>query len=196
MSGGGSSSGSAGSALAATTADPPIRNHLRVSSTMGEISIRYAESDDDIIAVHGFLCIVAGPSLPGVIDPKDSAMEVYRCAKHEAVIMAGKDGQLLGTIGIMQAPYWWNTKLRFLTNRWAFVVPGSGAWRPLLKEAKAIARSSNMEFHLISEERGKISIFNRSKVRDLPMGLKDKPLPVVQVPPLAKSPNSSRALMQ
>jgi hypothetical protein len=130
------------------------------------ITIRFAETDDDVIAIHRFLCVVAGPTLPGPIDARDSANEVWRCANHDVAIMAMCGDLLVGTIGLTNPAYWWNTKFKFLVNRWAFAIPGSGAWRPLLKEARAIGVSSEMEVHIISEARGKVTILNRSKLRD------------------------------
>ena len=142
---------------------------------MTDITVRFADGDNDVVVIHRFLCAVAGPSLPSEIDPKKSATEVWRVINHEVAILALRDDILLGTIGLICVEPWWGDN-KYLVNRWAFAIPGSGAWRPLLKEAKAVAVASNMEFHLIAEERGRITIFNRSGLRDQPM--------------LAKSPKS------
>jgi hypothetical protein len=131
------------------------------------VTVRYAASDDDIIAVHRFLCVVAGPTLPGPIDGPKSATEVWRCANHDVVLMAMDGDLLVGTLGLVVVEPWWGS-LKYLANRWAFAIPGSRAWRPMIKEAKAIAVASEMEFHLISEGRGKIVIMNRSKNRRAP----------------------------
>jgi len=147
---------------------------------MSDILIRYAQSDDDVINTHRFLCVVAGPTLPGAIDPQKSAVEVWRVVNHDVALMAIRDDKLVGTLGLMCVTPWWGAT-QYLCNRWFFCLPGSRAWRPLLKEAKAIAVGSEMEFHLISEERGKITIFNRSPKR--------RP----QKPSLANSPNNLRA---
>lgn len=96
--------------------------------------------------------------------------------------MAIRDDALVGTLGLVSPKFWWNTGISFLANRFFFCLPGSKAWRPLLREAKAIAVASEMELHIISEQRGKISIYNKSKRRG------------AQVPALANSPNSSLAL--
>lgn len=130
------------------------------------ITVRYAATDDEIIAIHRFLCVIAGPTLPGPIDAKDSVEEIWRVAHQDVALMAMRDDVLVGTMGLVCPASWWNHKVKFLANRWAFVIPGSGAWRPLMREAKAIAVGSAMELHIISEWRGKISIFNRSKNRD------------------------------
>lgn len=147
-----------------------------------DITLRYAETDADVIAIHGFLAIVFGSHLPGPIDARDSSTEVWRVCREDVALMAIRGDRLVGTIGLVRPTFWWNNKIAFLASRWAFALPGSGAWKPLLKEAKAIAKASDLEFHLISEERGKLTIFNRSKRR------------AVRHPALANSPNNSRAL--
>lgn len=128
-----------------------------------DITISYATTDDDVITIHRFLCVVAGPMLPGPIDPADSTHEVWRVAREDVALMALQGEKMVGTIGIVRPTHWWNQKLPFLANRWAFVIPGIKAWRPLLKEARAIAVASDLEFRLFSEERGKITIFNRKR---------------------------------
>lgn len=126
------------------------------------MTIRYAETDADVVLIHRFLCIVAGPQLPAKIDPKKSIEEVWRVVSDDVALMAITDSAIIGTIGLVKAEHWWGD-LGFLANRWFFAIPGSGAWRPLLREAKAIAKASELELHIISEDRGKIAIFNRTK---------------------------------
>lgn len=128
------------------------------------ISVRYASSDDDVILVHRFLCVVAGPTLPGPIDPKKSIEEVWRVVNHDVALMAFRDDGLVGTLGLVCPEFWWGTS-KFLANRWFFTLPRARAGKPLLKEAKAIAVASDLELHIISEDRGKILILNKSKKR-------------------------------
>jgi len=136
-----------------------------VSIARNSIVVRYAESDDDVIAIHRFLCVVAAPGLPGPIDGQDSAREVWRVVTHEVALMAIADGRLVGTLGLVRAPFWWNNKLAFLANRWFFALPGSHAGKPLLKEARAIARESELELHIFDERRERLMIYNKSKNR-------------------------------
>lgn len=128
------------------------------------ITIRYAESDADVIWMHQFLCIVAGPGLPGPIDPKDSSTEVWRVAYHDVALMAIQGDRLIGTLGLIRPKAWWG-KTHFLANRWFFTLPSSGAGAPLLKEARAIAIASELELHIYDENRGRLLIFNKSKNR-------------------------------
>lgn len=134
---------------------------------MTDITIRYAESDNDVVAIHRFLCVVAGPMLPGPIDHKDSAVEVWRVVNHDVALMAMRDGLLVGTMGIVAPKQWWNEKLSFLANRWLFVIPGSRSFKPMLKEAVAIAKASDLELHIIDEQRERLSIFNKKERPDV-----------------------------
>lgn len=131
-----------------------------------DITIRYAQSDDDVILIHRFLCVVAGPTLPGPIDAQKSAIEVWRVVNHDVALMAIRDDQLVGTLGIIQPEHWWGQS-KFLANRWFFTLPGSRAGKPLLKEAKAIALASELELHLITEDKGKVVILNKSRHRNV-----------------------------
>src|SRR5437868_1757616 len=88
------------------------------------VEIRYAQTDQDVIHVHQYLCVVAGPTLPGPIDPQASATEVWRCATQDVVLMAMVGDRLVGTLGLVKPPFWWNPSLGFLANRFFFVLPG------------------------------------------------------------------------
>lgn len=79
--------------------------------------------------------------------------------------MATRGADLVGTMGLALMGHWWNRKIRFLGNRWCHALPGSRAWKPLLKEARAIAVASEVECIIASEDRGKITILNKSKLR-------------------------------
>lgn len=134
-------------------------------TTEPELVIRYAQTDADVVAIHGFLCVVAGPTLPGPIDPKDSAIEVWRVVNHDVALMAMRGELLVGTLGIVRPPFWWNSKLHFLANRWFFALPGSGAGKLLLREGAAIAAASELELHIHDEAKGRLVILNKSKNR-------------------------------
>lgn len=131
---------------------------------MTELIIREAKGDNDVVTIHGFLCITMGPVLPGPIDPTDSATEVWRVVNQEAALMVLRGDKLIGTLGIIQPKFWWG-KGHFFTNRWFSVLPGFGAGKLLLREATAIAKASGMEFLLADEGRGRITILNKSPER-------------------------------
>lgn len=185
-----------GSEAAATAAAEPNKNIRRDNSGMGapditiryaetslygdggpiltrasmsaepDLTIRYAESDADVVAIHRFLCVVAGPTLPGPIDPKDSATEVWRVVYEDVAVMALDGDKLVGTIGLIRPLSWWNNKVPFLANRWYFALPGMGAGRALLKEAIGIAVASDLELHIFDETKQRLKIFNKSKNRN------------------------------
>lgn len=132
---------------------------------MTEITIRYAQTDIDVVLIHKFLCVVAGPTLPGPIDPKNSIHEIWRLASQDVVLMAMRGDLLVGTLGLIQARHWWNEKVRFVANRFFFALPGLGAGRLLLKEAIGIAEGSGLELQIYDEANGRLKVFNKSKNR-------------------------------
>lgn len=115
----------------------------------GEVVIRMAETDDDVIAMHKFLLMVARPAMrcsPG--NGQKSLIEIIRVTKYEAALMAIKGGMLVGTMGVMKAS-WWYGDGEFLTDRWHFVLPQlwhSDVNRDLIAMAKGIAEEAGLEF--------------------------------------------------
>ena len=110
--------------------------------------IRYAENETDVIAIHKFLCAVAGPRLLAPINIVKSLEEVIRVARDEVAIMAMRGNMLVGTMGLMK-PVWWYSDDAFLTDRWNFVIErekNDGAGLVLDAEAKAIARAAGLKF--------------------------------------------------
>lgn len=91
---------------------------------MNEITIEYGGTDAECLEVHKFLCVVGGSSLLAPIDPNDSIAEIMRVSQEGACIIArDKDGYLIGSLGLIRVPWWYNTKTHFLTNRWFSVWP-------------------------------------------------------------------------
>jgi len=110
--------------------------------------VRYAESDDDVIAIHQFLLIYAAPALRCPVDHEKSAREVWRVCRENAGLMAFADGELVGTLGLMEAR-WWYGNGAFLTDRWHFVRPDhyhGEANRLLMAEAVGIAQAAGLDF--------------------------------------------------
>jgi hypothetical protein len=137
---------------------------------MTEILIRPAEHDNDVIAIHGFLCVVAGPNLPGPIDPRNSINEVWRVVNHECALVATRDDEgtekIVGTIGLVKVPFWWGDgTLQFLANRWFFALPGTPAGAKLREEAETIAKDFGLECHIYDETKGRLIILNKSPLR-------------------------------
>lgn len=105
------------------------------------VTIEYGSTEQDCIDVHLFLCLVGGPSLLAPIDAQDSIKEILRVNTEGVIILAKKDGHLIGTLGLIAVPWWYNTKEKFLTNRWFSILPAffhAGIGVKLEAEAAAI----------------------------------------------------------
>jgi hypothetical protein len=132
---------------------------------MTDLVLRYASSDEDVIAIHGFLCVVALPNLVAPIDPKKSALEVWRVVNNECALMAMQGNVLVGTLGIIQPDFWWGNG-HFFAGRWFFALPGTNAGGLLLREGIKIAKDAGLELHIFDEKKERYRIFNRNPKRD------------------------------
>jgi len=106
-------------------------------------------TDDDVIAIHRFLLMVARPAMRCEPDIEQSLLEIIRVTKYEAALMAVLDGNMVGTMGIMKASWWYNPRVSFMTDRWHFVLPqfhNGPVNRKLMAEALAIAELAGFEF--------------------------------------------------
>lgn len=132
------------------------------------ITIRYAETDDDVIAIHQFLLIVAQPQMRAPVDPIESLKEIIRVTRDEIAIMAIKGGHLVGTMGLIHVPWWYAPQCDFMVDRWHFVLPqfqNGDVNRMLENEAQYIADEAGIEFinqGKIRQRRGKLMIFPRT----------------------------------
>ena len=123
--------------------------------------LRYAESEPDMTAIHQFLLVVAEPVLQAPVDPLESLQEIIRVVRDEMALMLVHDGHLVGTMGVIQASWWYNPKVSFLTDRWHFTLPDiPPAWgRMLLDEAVSVAERADLKFiHNGKIRRGKTSV--------------------------------------
>jgi hypothetical protein len=112
------------------------------------VVIRYAENDNDVIAIHQFLLVVARPAMLCPVNPIKSLNEIIRVTKEEVALMAIKDGHLVGTLGLIR-PVWWYGDEAFLTDRWHFVLPQFHHGEPdkaLKAEARKIADDTGLKF--------------------------------------------------
>lgn len=87
------------------------------------LTIDYAKTDQECIDVHLFLVLVGGPSLLAPIDAQDSMGGILEVRDKGFIINARKDGHLIGTLGLISVPWWFNTDEEFFTNRWFSVLP-------------------------------------------------------------------------
>jgi hypothetical protein len=115
---------------------------------LGPLYIRYAENDNDVIAIHKFLLAVAGPRLLAPVNVFKSLEEIIRITKHEVVIMAMRGDTLVGTMGLIKSTRWYSDEA-FLTDRWSFCIYGKdhdGTAFALDAEAKTIAQGVGLRF--------------------------------------------------
>jgi GNAT superfamily N-acetyltransferase len=121
-----------------------------------EITTRYAESDDDIVAIHRFLCAVSIPLLWAPIDAQDSINEVYRVVRQECAVIAIVDNLMVGTMGLMRMNWWYNTKYCFMVDRWFFTLPeatNKGVGARLKAEAEIIAKGAGIPLFIMGKWR-------------------------------------------
>lgn len=105
-------------------------------------------SDEECLEIHQFLCIIAQPVLVCPIDAEDSIAGILAVRDIGIAITARKDGHLIGTIGLIQAEWWYNSKIKFFTDRWNFVIPTffhQGVGTKMLAAAAVIASQANMD---------------------------------------------------
>lgn len=110
--------------------------------------IRYAETDADVIMIHQFLLEYAKPAMLCPVNHGKSAREVWRVCNENVGIMVFFNGELVGSLGLMEA-VWWYGDDSFLTDRWHFVKPEhfhGPVNAALLDEAKKIASVSGKTF--------------------------------------------------
>jgi hypothetical protein len=118
--------------------------------------VRFAEGDDDKIAIHRFLLVVAAPHLWGSIGVEKSLLEVIRVVDEEAALMAIVDDMLVGTVGIIK-PVWWYGPDEFLTDRWNFCLPQY--------YHTPVEQALMNEVHALSEQTG-LRFINQGKIRE------------------------------
>lgn len=137
-----------------------------------KITIRYAETDQDVCAIHQFLLVVAKPAMRVPVDPIQSLMEIIRVTKDYVAIMAEQNGHLVGTMGVISAPWWYNPCEMFMADRWDFVLPQlqhTEVHRMMLAEANTIAEQAGLEFihqGKIRGKHGKLMMMPRSSRAD------------------------------
>lgn len=125
--------------------------------------VEYAFADEEqAVELHRFLCVFATHH-PGVlkapIDAEDSVRGVLEVLHDGFAATARIDGHIVGSIGIITVPWWYNRSVRFMTDRWFFVYPKlhhRGIGSRLQAEAQAIATQAGMKLILQghAKERG------------------------------------------
>lgn len=113
------------------------------------ITVRYATSDEDVLPIFELLLRFAAEFGRAPVDPQATVAGVYDIVKNGAALVAEKNGQIVGSIGIFQLTWWYSPQHAFLTDRWLYIVPehrgGTAVYRALLKEAREVAKSTGLE---------------------------------------------------
>jgi GNAT superfamily N-acetyltransferase len=129
-------------------------------------AVRFAATDDDVIAIHRFLCVAAQPVLLDEIDALKSVTEINRIVhdrKYGFALIAEINGELVGSLGVI-CPTWWYGRGRFFTDRFFFVFPAltnAGIGAALIAEAAAVATAAGLDLII----NGKFVRRNRSAGR-------------------------------
>ena len=121
--------------------------------TDSSITIEYGTTDQDCIDVHLFLCVVGGPSPLAPIDANDSISEIMRVRDEGVFLIARKEGHIIGSLGLILVPWWYNTKEKFFVNRWFSVFPQfhhAGVGVRLEAEAAAVGQASGYPVVIMS----------------------------------------------
>jgi hypothetical protein len=137
-----------------------------VAANPDQPEIRYAESEQDMTAIHQFLLVVAAPAMQCQVNPLKSLEEIIRVVRNEVALMLVRNGRLIGTMGIVN-PVWWYGDATFLTDRWHFVLPevmNTPAADMLEEEAIKIADAAGIKFI----HQGKIRKGKRGVLRLMP----------------------------
>lgn len=140
---------------------------LEVVPVSTEPFVRYAEGDQDVIAIHKFLLQYAKDAMLCPVDHGKSAREVWRVCNENVGLMAFCGGELVGSLGLMEAT-WWYGDGSFLTDRWHFVRPDffhTGVNRMIEDEAKKIASAAGLQFIHQGKIRGEKSGILRMRPR-------------------------------
>lgn len=110
--------------------------------------IRYAETEHDVTAIHQFLLEHAKAATRCEVDFRKSLFEVLRVCNDEVAIMCFLNGELVGTLGMMEVT-WWYGPGAFLTDRWHFCKPehyNGPVNTAIMDEARKIASEAGLEF--------------------------------------------------
>ena len=142
---------------------PPLSQTCKKAEPIAppnDFIVRYAETDEDAIAIHRFLCVVAEPVLFTPIDAQKSMTEVYQVVKNSDygfALMAITGGIMVGTMGVI-CPEWWYGDGRFFTDRWFFVTDqfkNKGISQALVREAETVARETGIDLIINGKMRRK-----------------------------------------
>jgi Acetyltransferase (GNAT) family len=118
-----------------------------------EVDICYAKTDQDCVDIHLFLCLIAQPHLMTEIDANDSIKGILDARDSGLIVVAKHEGHIIGTVGLVEMCWWYNTKKTFITNRWFFILDQfkhHGVGAQLEQEAMAFGKSFDLPVLIVS----------------------------------------------
>lgn len=133
------------------------------------------DSPGEAIELHLFLCVVAQPVLHAQIDANDSMAGVLNVLKDGFAITARINNEIVGSLGIIRASFWYNHAAHFMTDRWFFTYSafraggehaGLRVGQIMLAEAHAIAAQAGLPMIINGHQkpRGTGVTFTRPRV--------------------------------
>jgi GNAT superfamily N-acetyltransferase len=134
---------------------------VAVKSETSEIAVRAAETDHDVAAIHYMLVYsMAKGAARAPVDPDLSMQHIWRTVSAPAgavALMAFKDGNLVGTMGIEETRYWYSRET-FMRETWLYVLPeheNGGVMKAILAEARAIAELAGKSLFIAPTAKGR-----------------------------------------
>jgi GNAT superfamily N-acetyltransferase len=136
-------------ATADKTADKLQDQGLRVEAPA--VTIRFAQSDDDIVAIHRFMVLHAAAEMAEAdVDALIYMRTIHDTVREGAGLMAMIDGAIAGCLGLWKSRYDYS-KASFLHDRGFYVLPAQrgSVGAALLQEARAIAQEGGLTLKII-----------------------------------------------
>jgi hypothetical protein len=117
-----------------------------------DFTIRFAAGDEDVQRLFHFLVFVSIPKLLAPVNAIDAVNEVNRVVNGVGTgdgfaVLAEIGTEIVGSLGIIKVPWWYNHEAFFLTDRFLFCFPAlwnKGVGTRLLAEAGAISKQTEL----------------------------------------------------
>lgn len=144
-----------------------------------DVEIGFAEDTDaSAIELHRYLCLISGPALLAPIDPQDSMNGVLDVLKSGFAVTARADGHLVGSLGVIRVPFYYNRKFFFMTDRWYFSYPefrNTSVGARMLLEAHAVAIGAGCELIITGHLKRRGNCLSFTKPMVLGVGTRFEP---------------------
>jgi GNAT superfamily N-acetyltransferase len=129
-----------------TAASPPPQDEGAPA-----VTIRFAQTDDDIVAIHRFMIAHAAAEMAEAeVDALIYMRTIHDTVREGAGLIAMIDGAIAGYLGLWKSQYDYS-KASFLHDRGFYVLPAhrGAVGAALLQEARAIAQEGELTLKII-----------------------------------------------